>query len=429
MRARSTPSAARGRSRCWPTGTSTRASRSRIGRDPTGPASARSSARAPNRCWPRSRRAVPPPPTTICARTWWCCHRWPRRASSSTTCWSTTLTGSRPSTGSRRSTWLSPAPPAPSQSRSGGASSVISDPPGSGAGWHEGRCAGAGDRCDPRAWSLWPTIPAARWPTIPDQRGAPVTLPRSVVTIRGRSVTAVGEAQQAPRAGKKSSFRPDVQGLRAIAVRLVVLYHAGLQTLSGGFVGVDVFFVISGFLITTHLLESLQTHGRIPFASFYAKRARRILPASLLVAGLTVVAAWLWMPPLLMTQVFEGAVATALYVPNILFAVEGTEYLAETSPSVFQHYWSLGIEEQFYLFWPAILAAGFWLARRSERRLLYGVAALTLVSFIACVVWMDISQSWTFFSLPTRAWELGVGGLLAFLMRMGGQWLLRSGVW
>src|SRR5699024_7043949 len=113
----------------------------------------------------RPRRAVPPPPTTICARTWWCCHRWPRRASSSTTCWSTTLTGSRPSTGSRRSTWLSPAPPAPSQSRSGGASSVISDPPGSGAGWHEGRCAGAGDRCDPRPWSMWPTIPAARWPT------------------------------------------------------------------------------------------------------------------------------------------------------------------------------------------------------------------------------------------------------------------------
>src|SRR5699024_11413600 len=149
---------------------------------------------------------------------------------------------------------------------------------------------------------------------------------------------------------------------------LVVLYRAGVQSLSGGFVGVDVFFVISGFLITTHLLQSLQTHGRIPFASFDAKRARRILPASLLVAGLTVVAAWLWMPPLLMTQVFEGAVATALYVPNLLFAVEGTEYLAETSPSVFQHYWSLGIEEQFYLFWPALLTLGFWLVRRRDRK-------------------------------------------------------------
>lgn len=241
-------------------------------------------------------------------------------------------------------------------------------------------------------------------------------------------MTAVAESQQAPRAGKKSSFRPDVQGLRAIAVMLVVLYHAGVQTLSGGFVGVDVFFVISGFLITTHLLESLQTHGRIPFASFYAKRARRILPASLLVAGLTVVAAWLWMPPLLMTQVFEGAVATALYVPNLLFAVEGTEYLAETSPSVFQHYWSLGIEEQFYLFWPALLTLGFWLVRRSERRLLYAVAVLTLASFIACVVWMEISQPWTFFSLPTRAWELGAGALVAFLMRTGARWLQRPGV-
>src|SRR5690625_6542195 len=77
-------------------------------------------------------------------------------------------------------------------------------------------------------------------------------------------------------------------------------------------------------------------------------------------------------------------------MPNLLFAVEGTEYLAETSPSVFQHYWSLGIEEQFYLFWPALLTLGFWLVRRSERRLLYAVAVLTLASFIACVVWMEI---------------------------------------
>src|SRR5690625_7821539 len=82
----------------------------------------------------------------------------------------------------------------------------------------------------------------------------------------------------------------------------------------------------------------------------------------------------------------RGAVATALYVPNLLFAVEGTEYLAETSPSVFQHYWSLGIEEQFYLFWPALLTLGFWLVRRSERRLLYAVAVLTLASFIACEI-------------------------------------------
>ena len=238
-------------------------------------------------------------------------------------------------------------------------------------------------------------------------------------------MTTAADLTSQPRTGRKSSFRPDVQGLRAIAVLLVVLYHAGVGTLSGGFAGVDVFFVISGFLITTHLLESLEAEGRISFGRFYAKRARRILPASLLVAALTVVAAWLWMPPLLMSEVAEGAVATALYLPNILFAIDGTNYLAETSPSVFQHYWSLGIEEQFYLFWPALLALGFWLCRRSERRLLWVAAALTLASFLLCVVGMGISQPWTFFSLPTRAWELGAGALTAFLLRTGAAWLRR----
>lgn len=238
---------------------------------------------------------------------------------------------------------------------------------------------------------------------------------------------ATGKSTEAP-ASKKSGFRPDVQGLRAIAVLLVVLYHAGVSRLSGGYVGVDVFFVISGFLITTHLLEMLQTHGRIRFGSFYAKRARRILPASLLVGLLTVVAAWIWMPPLLMNEVARGAVAAALYVPNMLFVSQETNYLAETSPSVFQHYWSLGIEEQFYLFWPAILALGFWLGRRSEKRLLIMAAVLTVGSFALCVAWMGVSQPWTFFSLPTRAWELGAGALVAFLMRTGAPWLRRAGI-
>ena len=241
-------------------------------------------------------------------------------------------------------------------------------------------------------------------------------------------MTAAAQPKSAPHGAKKAGFRPDIQGLRAIAVGLVVLYHAGVAPLSGGFVGVDVFFVISGFLITTHLLEALETSGRISFGAFYAKRARRILPASLLVAALTVLAAWTWMPPLLMDEVFRGAVATALYVPNILFALDGTDYLAETSPSVFQHYWSLGIEEQFYLFWPAILALGFWLARRSERRLMVLAAVLTIASFLACMLWMDVSQPWTFFSLPTRAWELGAGALTAFLMRTGAAWLERREV-
>jgi peptidoglycan/LPS O-acetylase OafA/YrhL len=239
-------------------------------------------------------------------------------------------------------------------------------------------------------------------------------------------VTALAATPPDARPQRRPGFRPDIQGLRAIAVLLVVLYHSGVSGLSGGFVGVDVFFVISGFLITTHLLETLSAQGRISFGSFYAKRARRILPASLLVGLLTVIAAWIWMPPLLMSEVTKGALAAATYVPNMLFAVQGTNYLAESAPSVFQHYWSLGVEEQFYLFWPAILGLGFWLFGRRERRLLVLVAALALVSLVLCCVMMEQSQPWAFFSLPTRAWELATGGLVAFLLRTDARWLRRA---
>lgn len=209
-------------------------------------------------------------------------------------------------------------------------------------------------------------------------------------------------------------FRGDIQGLRALAVGLVVLYHGGLPFLHGGYVGVDVFFVISGFLITTHLLQRLERTGHVGFADFYARRARRILPASLLVVVVSVIAALIWMPPLLMREVFFGAVATALYVPNILFGLQGTNYLAESTPSLFQHYWSLGIEEQFYLLWPLILllAVRFLPGRR---RLLALLVVLTAASF-AVGVWLTFqNQPWAFFGLPTRAWELAVGGIVAVL--------------
>ncbi|MGD8194347.1 acyltransferase family protein [Herbiconiux sp. P18] len=212
----------------------------------------------------------------------------------------------------------------------------------------------------------------------------------------------------------RQPFRSDIQGLRAVAVGLVVLYHASLPGLTGGYVGVDVFFVISGFLITNHLLSSLLGHGRIQFASFYAKRARRILPASLVVAVLTVVAAVIWIAPLQLKSTFQDAIATVLYVPNMLFAFQNTDYLADHTPSLFQHYWSLGVEEQFYLVWPALLAAGFLLVRRSERRLFWGLVVMVAVSFAIGVYLTSAAQPWAFFSLPTRAWELGVGGLLAF---------------
>jgi peptidoglycan/LPS O-acetylase OafA/YrhL len=211
-------------------------------------------------------------------------------------------------------------------------------------------------------------------------------------------------------------FRPDIQGLRAIAVVAVVLNHAGL--VSGGYVGVDVFFVISGFLISTHLVTGLERDGRVRFATFYARRARRILPASLAVLVLSIVGAMIWVPPLLRASTMQDAIATALYVPNYAFAVQGTDYLAQsTTPSLFQHYWSLGVEEQFYLVWPALLAL-VWLVGRRSRVALGVVLAVVVASSLACAVVLTyVDQPWAFFSLWSRAWELGLGGLAALALR------------
>jgi len=224
-------------------------------------------------------------------------------------------------------------------------------------------------------------------------------------------------AERTPIGAESSGFRPDIQGLRAIAVGAVVLYHAGVPFLPGGYVGVDIFFVISGFLITSHLLGQLESHGTLRFGEFYARRARRILPASFVVLALSVAAALIWYPPLLMKDLWAAAVATALYVPNYFFASANSDYLAESSnPSLFQHYWSLGVEEQFYLLWPVLLAL-VWVLVRSRRALVGVLIAVVAASFALCVWLTFAAQPWAFFSLPSRAWELGVGGLVAVLLQ------------
>jgi len=152
--------------------------------------------------------------------------------------------------------------------------------------------------------------------------------------------------------------RRDIQGLRALAVTSVVLYHAGLPGLSGGFVGVDLFFVISGFLITSLLLAEFQRSSRVSLAGFWARRARRILPASTLVLGVTAAAVAVVVPALQRPAVARDSLWAGLFSANWRFARESTDYLAQqraTSPVL--HYWSLGVEEQFYVGWPLLVAA------------------------------------------------------------------------
>ncbi len=227
-------------------------------------------------------------------------------------------------------------------------------------------------------------------------------------------MTATGVEHIRTGAGATAgSFRPDVQGLRAVAVLLVVLYHARLPGLSGGYVGVDVFFVISGFLITQLLARELTTTGRIAFGQFYARRVRRILPASFLVLAVTAVVGMAVMSPLRTAGFLRTVAATAFYASNILFAQQGTDYLAELDPSPLQHYWSLAVEEQFYLLWPLALVVAWRLGRRSVSSLLAACAVGCTVSFGLSVLLTPVRPPWAFFLLPTRAWELGVGALVA----------------
>jgi peptidoglycan/LPS O-acetylase OafA/YrhL len=219
---------------------------------------------------------------------------------------------------------------------------------------------------------------------------------------------------------KRMAFRPDIEGLRAVAVIAVVLYHAGIPGDAGGFIGVDVFFVISGFLITGLLWREVATTNTVRLGRFYGARARRLLPAAATVGIATAIGAAIALPPLQARSVFVDGVASALYVGNYRFALQGTDYLAPDLPSPFQHYWSLGVEEQFYLVWPVLIIGTGWLVGRLHpaamaRALPYAVVlgSLGVASLTSALVWTQTSPSWAFFSLPTRAWELAAGGLVA----------------
>ncbi|MBD8063112.1 acyltransferase family protein [Oceanitalea stevensii] len=225
-------------------------------------------------------------------------------------------------------------------------------------------------------------------------------------------------ARPAPT-GRSAAFRPDIEGLRAVAIGLVLVYHAGVRQLPGGFVGVDVFFVISGFLITGLLIRELERDGRVSLRRFYARRAKRLLPAAGLVLVVTS-ALTFWTLPVVDWRAFGwDVVGAALYVVNWVLAGRSVDYLAEdVGASPVQHFWSLAVEEQFYIVWPLLLVLVGWLVRRSRRLrvrpvMVAGILLIAVPSFFWSVHYSAASPDAAFFVTTTRLWELGIGAFVA----------------
>jgi peptidoglycan/LPS O-acetylase OafA/YrhL len=213
--------------------------------------------------------------------------------------------------------------------------------------------------------------------------------------------------------------------LRAVAVGLVVVYHFWPHRLPGGFIGVDVFFAISGFLIISHVVEEQRRTGRIALARFWARRARRLLPASLLVLAVTAVGTVGLLPRAQWLQAFREIMASTLYVQNWALAADSVDYLAaENLPSPVQHFWSLSTEEQFYLVIPLLMAAAAVV--RGRRAMLVALAVVAGASLAWSVHLTATAPGPAYFVTPTRAWEFAAGGLLAFAPPAAGLLRLRA---
>src|SRR5450631_865530 len=218
-------------------------------------------------------------------------------------------------------------------------------------------------------------------------------------------------------------FLPEIQVLRAVAVTLVVIFHFWPGSLTGGYVGVDAFFVISGYLITSHLFREADRTGTVKLSAFYARRARRLLPASILVLLFVVAGTFLLLPTDLWASTAHEVTASGFYVQNLWLATQAVTYSASNSvASPVTHYWSLSAEEQFYLVWPGLiiiscLVARRWLRGHTTRTVGFTLLAVTAGSF-ACSVWAtQVYPAAAYFITATRAWEFGAGALVVLLMR------------
>ncbi|WP_438352814.1 acyltransferase family protein [Microbacterium sp. CJ88] len=230
-------------------------------------------------------------------------------------------------------------------------------------------------------------------------------------------------ADRSPEHAEPSRFLPHVQGLRAIAVLFVVLYHFWPARLPGGYVGVDIFFVISGFLITGHLMRELTATGSVRLAQFWARRARRLLPASLLVllfCGLVVASPYL-MPTSALPNEVREIISSTFYVENWTLALNSADYLNHSgNPTTVQHYWSLSLEEQFYVLWPLLMLLAAWIGVKffrgaTRRSVLIVLGAVSIASFVFCVLFTLTNPAPAYFVTFGRMWQFGLGAMVALV--------------
>lgn len=208
-------------------------------------------------------------------------------------------------------------------------------------------------------------------------------------------------------------YRREIDGLRAFAVLPVILFHAGFETFSGGFVGVDVFFVISGYLITTVILSELEK-GSFSILNFYERRARRILPALFLVMFASIIPGYFWLMPDEFKNFGQSLVSTALFSNNILLSITSGYWDLASEFKPLLHTWSLGVEEQYYVFVPLILMIAWKLGKGTIPHIIW---IIFLASFVFAIWFVNVSPKWAFYLLPTRAWEIAIGALAAIHVR------------
>lgn len=222
-----------------------------------------------------------------------------------------------------------------------------------------------------------------------------------------------------------NSLLLEIQGLRAVAVLVVLIFHIWPSVLTGGYVGVDVFFVISGYLITSLLLRETERTGTISLVNFYARRIRRLLPASTVVILACASVGYL-LPRVQWTETAKGILASTFYVQNWWLASEAVDYLAEdNAPGILQHYWSLSVEEQYYIFWPLLFLFSTTVFKvfKKHPKIIFGaiISLIAVVSFVYSIYLTNTNPPLAYFATTTRAWELAIGGLLAIILQNKGQ--------